>query len=102
MEFFIEFAGEAAEAAVGEELHGLAGVVLAEVDGLADVGVGFCPGFAGFVDDDAAEGVALGAQEGGGLQDGGGAVDLGAVAPGGEGGGGWRYGIGGLLDGGRS
>jgi hypothetical protein len=40
-------------------MGGQAGVVLAEVDGLADIGVGLAPGLAGLLDHDAGEPVAL-------------------------------------------
>jgi hypothetical protein len=54
----VELADEPPEAGALEE-GGQAGVVLAEVDGLADVGVGLAPGLAGLLDHDAGEAVAL-------------------------------------------
>ena len=47
----VELADERPEALLSEQGHGAAGVVLAEVDRLADVAVGVAPGLAVLLDD---------------------------------------------------
>ncbi len=70
-----------------EEPDGLAGVIFAEVDGLADVGVGLAPGLARLANHHGGQPIAVAADRGGRLQDDLRAFQLGAVAPGGKGGG---------------
>lgn len=81
VEGVIGFASEVGEGLLGEEGLGLVGVVVAEVDGFADVGVGFGPGFSGFFADEGGELVAVLAQEGGGGLDDLAAGGLREVAP---------------------
>ena len=51
MPLLVKFAGKAAELGGLEQAYRLAGVILGEVDGLADVGIGLRPGLAALADD---------------------------------------------------
>ena len=84
--WWFSLAHESAQALRLEEADGHAGVELAEVDGLADVGVGLAPGFARLADHDPGQLVAPAAQDRRGPHQDRRAVRRLAIAPGGKGG----------------
>ena len=65
----VQFAHETAQALGLEEADGQAGVILAEVDGLADVGIGFAPGLARLANHHGGQPIAAAAHRGGGLDE---------------------------------
>ena len=92
MPLVVQFAHEPAQPAGLEQPDGHAGVILAEVDGLADVGIGLAPGLARLANHHGGQPIAAAAHRGGGLQRGSAAVQGLAIAPG-------RKGLGGRGDG---
>ncbi len=97
----VEFAEESADTLALKELDGLTRVILAEIDGLAGVGVGLAPGLASFLDHDPGEFVATLTHELGRSGEDGGTLEHVGVAPGREGGfGGVDHGSGGIDAGG--